>query len=141
MVVGIPGANGKARQAHHTRPFLYRTCMAPGTCCVPEIVPRRTCTHLHPTPPHCTAPPSAFRYSTPKGEVLDVMYRNIKHALFQPAENEMITVLHCHLHHPIMVGNKKTKDVQFYTEVGVWGGALGGGRLQAPGESRGPLAA
>jgi nucleosome binding factor SPN SPT16 subunit len=60
---------------------------------------------------------NGFRYSTPKGEVLDVMYRNIKHALFQPAENEMITILHCHLHHPIMVGNKKTKDVQFYTEV------------------------
>ena len=45
------------------------------------------------------------------------MYRNIKHALFQPAENEMITILHMHLHNPIMVGNKKTKDVQFYTEV------------------------
>ncbi|GFR48098.1 hypothetical protein Agub_g9783 [Astrephomene gubernaculifera] len=60
---------------------------------------------------------NGFRYQTPKGEVLDVMYRNIKHALFQPAENEMITILHMHLHNPIMVGNKKTKDVQFYTEV------------------------
>lgn len=49
------------------------------------------------------------------------MYRNIKHALFQPAENEMITILHMHLHNPIMVGNKKTKDVQFYTEVGGFG--------------------
>ncbi|KAG2482945.1 hypothetical protein HYH03_018170 [Edaphochlamys debaryana] len=60
---------------------------------------------------------NGFRYQTPKGEILDVMYRNIKHALFQPAENEMITILHMHLHNPIMVGNKKTKDVQFYTEV------------------------
>lgn len=58
-----------------------------------------------------------LRYQTPKGELLDVMYRNVKHALFQPAENEMITILHMHLHNPIMVGNKKTKDVQFYTEV------------------------
>lgn len=36
----------------------------------------------------------------------------------QPAENEMVTILHFHLHNPIMMGNKKTKDVQFYCEVG-----------------------
>lgn len=53
----------------------------------------------------------------PKGEGVDVMYRNIRHAFFQPAENEMVTILHFHLVHPIMMGNKKTKDVQFYTEV------------------------
>lgn len=35
----------------------------------------------------------------------------------QPAENEMITVIHFHLHHPIMLGKKKTQDVQFYAEV------------------------
>lgn len=29
----------------------------------------------------------------------------------------MITVLHFHLINPIMVGKKKTKDVQFYAEV------------------------
>lgn len=67
--------------------------------------------------PCCLTPLCPRRYQTPKGEILDVMYRNIKHALFQPAENEMITILHMHLHNPIMVGNKKTKDVQFYTEV------------------------
>jgi hypothetical protein len=43
--------------------------------------------------------------------------RNIKHAFFQPAENEMITLVHFHLIDPIMVGKKKTQDVQFYTEV------------------------
>jgi hypothetical protein len=30
----------------------------------------------------------------------------------------MITLVHFHLHNPIMIGNKKTKDVQFYAEVG-----------------------
>ena len=50
------------------------------------------------------------------------MYRNIKHAFFQPADNEMVTILHFHLINPIMLGTKKTKDVQFYTEV------RGGGR-------------
>jgi nucleosome binding factor SPN SPT16 subunit len=46
------------------------------------------------------------------------MYRNIRFAFFQPAENDMITLVHFHLHNPIMIGNKKTKDVQFYAEVG-----------------------
>lgn len=61
---------------------------------------------------------NGFRYSTSRpDEKVDVMYGNIKHAFFQPAEKEMITLLHFHLHNHIMVGNKKTKDVQFYVEV------------------------
>lgn len=60
---------------------------------------------------------NGFRYTSPKGEELDIMYRNVKHAFYQPAENEMITLVHFHLHHPIMVGKKKTTDVQFYAEV------------------------
>ncbi|XP_016190330.1 FACT complex subunit SPT16-like [Arachis ipaensis] len=61
---------------------------------------------------------NGFRYSTTRqDERVDVMFANIKHAFFQPAENEMITLLHFHLHNHIMVGNKKTKDVQFYVEV------------------------
>lgn len=133
---------------------------------------------------------NGFRYTSPKGEELDIMYRfvahtgctpsrvrmrlrvdsracdriralhssfvvllkccvdckcrNIKHAFYQPAENEMITLVHFHLLNPIMVcgysfvqhrtrpplpcmnhsgcrvvqvGKKKTKDVQFYSEV------------------------
>ena len=48
---------------------------------------------------------------------VDVMFNNIKHAFFQPAENEMITILHFHLKNPIMIGKKKTYDVQFYAEV------------------------
>ena len=60
---------------------------------------------------------NGFRYKTPKGEELDVMYRNIKHAFFQPADNDMITLVHFHLINPIMVGKKKTHDVQFYSQV------------------------
>jgi nucleosome binding factor SPN SPT16 subunit len=46
-----------------------------------------------------------------------IVFRNIKHAFFQPAEKEMISLVHFHLINPIMVGKKKTNDVQFYTEV------------------------
>ncbi len=62
---------------------------------------------------------NGFRYSTMRQEEkVDIMYRNIKHAFFQPAEKEMITILHFHLHNYIMVGTKKTNNVQFYVEVG-----------------------
>ncbi|KAH7278395.1 hypothetical protein KP509_38G039200 [Ceratopteris richardii] len=72
---------------------------------------------------------NGFRYSTMKAdERVDIMYRNIKHAFFQPAEKEMITLLHFHLHNFIMVGNKKTKDVQFFVEVMEVVQTLGGGR-------------
>ena len=54
--------------------------------------------------------------------------RNIKHAFYQPAENEMITLVHFHLLDPIMVGKKKTQDVQFYTEVMDSVQTLDGGR-------------
>ncbi|KAG1678588.1 hypothetical protein FOA52_012595 [Chlamydomonas sp. UWO 241] len=74
---------------------------------------------------------NGFRYSTPKNETINVMYRNIRHAFFQPAENEMVTILHFHLINPIMLGNKKTKDVQFYTEVMEVVQTLDGGRRNA----------
>ena len=36
---------------------------------------------------------NGFRYASPKGDTLDVMYRNIKFAFFQPAEGEAITLV------------------------------------------------
>ncbi|KAL6650517.1 hypothetical protein ACP70R_009442 [Stipagrostis hirtigluma subsp. patula] len=75
---------------------------------------------------------NGFRYSTSRAdERVDIMYGNIKHAFFQPAEKEMITLLHFHLHNHIMVGNKKTKDVQFYVEVMDVVQTLGGSRRSA----------
>ncbi|XP_057429524.1 FACT complex subunit SPT16-like [Lotus japonicus] len=75
---------------------------------------------------------NGFRYSTTRqDERVDIMFANIKHAFFQPAENEMITLLHFHLHNHIMVGNKKTKDVQFYVEVMDMVQNIGGGKRSA----------
>ncbi|KAK1401892.1 FACT complex subunit [Heracleum sosnowskyi] len=75
---------------------------------------------------------NGFRYSTSRNdERADIMYGNIKHAFFQPAEKEMITLLHFHLHNHIMVGNKKTKDVQFYAEVMDVVQTIGGGKRSA----------
>ncbi|KAG8369038.1 hypothetical protein BUALT_Bualt15G0108800 [Buddleja alternifolia] len=75
---------------------------------------------------------NGFRYATSRSdERVDVMFGNIKHAFFQPAEKEMITLLHFHLHNHIMVGNKKTKDVQFYVEVMDVVQTIGGGKRSA----------
>lgn len=37
------------------------------------------------------------------GNTVDIIYENIKHAFFQPAEKSLIVVLHFHLHSEIMV--------------------------------------
>lgn len=57
-----------------------------------------------------------------------LLFRNIKHAFFQPAENDMMTLVHFHLNNPIMIGKKKTIDVQFYSQVIDTVQTLDGGR-------------
>mmetsp|Transcript_15989 Transcript_15989/g.64504 ORF Transcript_15989/g.64504 Transcript_15989/m.64504 type:complete len:571 (+) Transcript_15989:474-2186(+) len=60
---------------------------------------------------------NGLRFVSKKQEILDIMYKNIKHALFQPCEQEVVVLIHFHLKHPIMIGKKKSHDVQFQTEV------------------------
>ena len=62
---------------------------------------------------------NGIRFSSNKGDKVDVIYANIKHAIFQPVENELIVLIHFRLKNSIMIGNKKTIDVQFYTEAGI----------------------
>jgi len=62
---------------------------------------------------------NGLKFTSGKSEKVEVIYENIKHAFYQPCENELIVLIHFHLKNPIMIGNKKTKDVQFYSEVGL----------------------
>merc|ERR1711865_1198035 len=55
-------------------------------------------------------------------------YNNIKHALHEPAENELIVLIHFHLKQAIMVGKKRHIDIQFYTELGEANESLDFGR-------------
>ncbi|KAK6094527.1 FACT complex subunit spt16 [Batrachochytrium dendrobatidis] len=48
---------------------------------------------------------------------IDILFSNVKHLFFQPCDGELIVLLHVHLKTPIMLGKKKTKDIQFYREV------------------------
>jgi len=44
-------------------------------------------------------------------------YKNIKHSIFQPCKQSVVVLIHFRLRHPIMIGKKKHRDIQFYTEV------------------------
>ncbi|OJJ44204.1 hypothetical protein ASPZODRAFT_135696 [Penicilliopsis zonata CBS 506.65] len=61
---------------------------------------------------------NGLRYMSPfRNEHVDVLFSNVKHLFFQPCAHELIVVIHVHLKTPIMIGKKKTRDVQFYREA------------------------
>ncbi len=62
---------------------------------------------------------NGFRFVSNKSESIEIIYKNIKHAFYQPCENELIVLLHFHLKNPIMIGKKKSYDVQFCREAGI----------------------
>lgn len=60
---------------------------------------------------------NGLRYRDPRGSVIDILFSNVKHLFFQPSTQELIVIIHVHLKTPIMIGKKKSKDVQFYREA------------------------
>ncbi|KAK5113147.1 FACT complex subunit spt16 [Meristemomyces frigidus] len=60
---------------------------------------------------------NGLRYHHLGNQKIDILFGNIKHLFFQPCVGELIVIIHVHLHNPIMIGKKKTKDVQFYREA------------------------
>merc|ERR1712110_49000 len=61
---------------------------------------------------------NGFRYTSIRGDKVDILYHGIKHAFYQNCDGEMIILLHFHLRNAIIIGKKKQVDIQFYTEVG-----------------------
>lgn len=59
---------------------------------------------------------------------VDILFSNIKHLFFQPSQDELIVLIHCHLKTPLMIGKKKTYDIQFYREASDVGIDETGGR-------------
>lgn len=57
---------------------------------------------------------SGFRFTSVRGDKVDILYNNIKHAFFQPCDGEMIILLHFHLKVLLylQVTNKKHVVVQ-----------------------------
>ncbi|GLI81931.1 FACT complex subunit spt16 [Penicillium ochrochloron] len=61
---------------------------------------------------------NGLRYLSPfRSEHVDVLFSNVKHLFFQPCAHELIVLIHVHLKTPIMIGKRKTRDVQFYREA------------------------
>ncbi|KAK9454413.1 FACT complex subunit-domain-containing protein [Dipodascopsis uninucleata] len=62
---------------------------------------------------------NGLRYQSPvrSDHRIDLLFSNIKHLFFQPCDHELIVIIHVHLKNPIMIGKRKTKDVQFYREA------------------------
>lgn len=60
---------------------------------------------------------NGIRFRSQKGEVLDILYSNMKHVIFQPCWKSTLVILHFHLKDYIIINKKKVKDVQFFTEV------------------------
>merc|ERR1719433_487492 len=61
---------------------------------------------------------NGFMYTSIRGDKIEILYNNIKHAFYQNCDGEMIILLHFHLRNAIIIGKKKQVDIQFYTEVG-----------------------
>ena len=62
---------------------------------------------------------NGLRYQSPLNTQhrVDILFSNVKHLFFQPCQYELIVIIHVHLKDPILIGKKKTKDVQFYREA------------------------
>ncbi|KAK1232500.1 FACT complex subunit spt16 [Marasmius sp. AFHP31] len=60
---------------------------------------------------------NGIRYQSPLGQKVDVLFSNVKHLFFQPCDHELLVIVHMHLKAPIMIGKKKTLDVQFFREA------------------------
>jgi nucleosome binding factor SPN SPT16 subunit len=71
---------------------------------------------------------NGFRFRSNRGEQLDIIYDNIKNALYQPCEREIMVLVHFNLKNPIMIGKKKHENVQFFTEVVEASEQVDGGR-------------
>ncbi|KAI8987435.1 FACT complex subunit-domain-containing protein [Mycotypha africana] len=61
---------------------------------------------------------NGLRYQSIRSDSsFNILFSNIKHLFFQPCDNELLVLIHIHFKNPIIVGKKKTKDIQFYREA------------------------
>lgn len=61
---------------------------------------------------------NGLRFSSKKGESLEIALDNVEHAIFKPCDDNMIIILHFYLIEPVIVNKKLTQHVQFFAEVG-----------------------
>lgn len=60
---------------------------------------------------------NGLRYLHLGNQKIDILFSNVKHLFFQPSVGELVVIIHVHLINPVIIGKKKTKDIQFYREA------------------------
>lgn len=66
-----------------------------------------------------TAYENGFRFTNKStNENFDLALNNVKHAILQLCDQDMIVILHLVLENPVLINKKASNHVQFYTEVG-----------------------
>lgn len=55
---------------------------------------------------------------TKNQKYLTIFNSNIRHAIFQPCEDNMIVLIHFLLKKPIVIQKQLTEHIQIYTEIG-----------------------
>ena len=65
-----------------------------------------------------TAFANGFKFVSKRSNVFELMLSNIKHAIFQPCDDNMVIIIHFNLYNPVIINKKLANDVQFYVEVG-----------------------
>lgn len=61
---------------------------------------------------------NGLKYVSPlRNDHVDIVFSNVKHLFFQPCVGEMIVLIHVYLKNPVLIGKRKTKDIQFFREA------------------------
>lgn len=60
---------------------------------------------------------NGFRFKSRKVETLDILIENVKHAIYMPADEEDIFILHFQFNEPLIYSGKRVHHLQCYTQL------------------------
>ena len=85
---------------------------------LPEVFPRPALEGKR-LPGNLTIHQNGLRFMSPlrQDQKIDIPFNNVKHLFYQSSDHELIAIIHLHLKAPVLVGKRKTRDIQFYREA------------------------
>lgn len=85
---------------------------------LPDVFPRPALEGKR-LPGQLTIHQNGVRFQSPlrQDQKIDIPFSNVKHLFYQSCDKELIVIIHFHLKHPVMVGKRKTRDIQVYREA------------------------
>lgn len=85
---------------------------------LPEVFPRPALEGKR-LPGNLTIHHNGVRFMSPlrQDQKIDIPFTNVKHMFYQSSDHELIAIIHFHLKSPVLVGKRKTRDIQFYREA------------------------